>query len=208
MSFDMQTKSVDVSNNQALLCLQEWSRYVSETGDGQLTCSSNGEQFTIKVTNRNRETLEATLSDIKIRHTYAHFHEICAFGVPEISKHFGAIISGKSADNNTREITLRLYHDCEDGETWSKSFSFYDQIIPPAENAAIKAPKNDDENSALPVCAISHVPMNDPVTGPDGRNYERAVIIKWLHEHGTSPFTGLPMQVDQLITNYDLRGDK
>jgi len=56
-----------------------------------------------------------------------------------------------------------------------------------------------------PVCSITHAPLHDPVTGPDGRNYERSAIVKWLEEHGTSPFTGEPMSVDQLITNFDLR---
>lgn len=55
------------------------------------------------------------------------------------------------------------------------------------------------------VCPISHEPFRDPVTAPDGRNYERARITAWLQEHGTSPFTFLPMSVDELITNFALR---
>jgi len=43
--------------------------------------------------------------------------------------------------------------------------------------------------------------MNDPVTGTDGKNYERVAIEEWLREHGTSPWNRQHMTAVQLIPN-------
>ncbi len=55
------------------------------------------------------------------------------------------------------------------------------------------------------LCPITFERFKDPVTAPDGRNYERTAIVAWLKTHGTSPITLEPMKVEQLITNYGLR---
>jgi U-box domain len=57
-------------------------------------------------------------------------------------------------------------------------------------------PDVDDEG---PVCPITHEPFRDPVTAKDGRVYERAAITQWVSEHGTSPFTRQPLQVEDFL---------
>lgn len=48
--------------------------------------------------------------------------------------------------------------------------------------------------------------MADPVvcTG-DGQSYEKAAIRQWLDAHDSSPVTGQPLAVRDLIPNYALR---
>lgn len=48
--------------------------------------------------------------------------------------------------------------------------------------------------------------MVDPVLLPeDGQSYERAAIMDWLQQHGTSPLTGQPADAATLMPNYTLR---
>jgi len=37
------------------------------------------------------------------------------------------------------------------------------------------------------LCSITHQLMTDPVTDPEGNNYERSAIENWLKERSTSP---------------------
>ena len=43
--------------------------------------------------------------------------------------------------------------------------------------------------------------LDEPVCAPDGWTYEKADIVKWLNEHGSSPMTREPMQIAQLCPN-------
>ena len=54
-------------------------------------------------------------------------------------------------------------------------------------------------------CPITCDIMNDPVTGTDGKNYERAAIQEWLAEHGTSPWNRTHMTALQLTPNRVLK---
>ena len=54
-------------------------------------------------------------------------------------------------------------------------------------------------------CPITRDIMDDPVTASDGKNYERAAIVKWLVENDTSPSTNLPLASKTLTTNHELR---
>jgi U-box domain len=48
--------------------------------------------------------------------------------------------------------------------------------------------------------------MRDPVLcEADGQSYERAAIIAWLTEHGTSFVSKAPAQTQNLIPNHALR---
>ena len=56
-------------------------------------------------------------------------------------------------------------------------------------------------------CPITHEPFVDPVIDPEGNTYERAAIVEWVLQHGTSPVTRAALTVDQLVPNRILRGD-
>jgi hypothetical protein len=73
-------------------------------------------------------------------------------------------------------------------------------------NSIVDSIAKSKEVSVL-CCPLTLEPFKDPVTAPDGRNYERAAIVEWLNKKGTSPFTSQPMQIDQLITNFALKSD-
>ena len=48
--------------------------------------------------------------------------------------------------------------------------------------------------------------MTDPALLPaDGQTYERAAIVEWLQQHGTSPMTLQPAEVESLMPNHALR---
>jgi U-box domain len=48
--------------------------------------------------------------------------------------------------------------------------------------------------------------MTDPVLLPaEGQSYERSAIAAWLQQHGTSPMTGQPADVETLMPNFALR---
>lgn len=64
-----------------------------------------------------------------------------------------------------------------------------DDIVPPAEF----------------ICPITHELMNRPVFTSDGHTYERLAIVKWLHEHSTSPKTGAQLPDRDIRPNHSLR---
>jgi U-box domain len=50
------------------------------------------------------------------------------------------------------------------------------------------------------------VVMTNPALLPvDGQTCERAAIVEWLHQHGTSPLTRQPAEVESLMPNHALR---
>ncbi|UJR11784.1 hypothetical protein I4U23_015964 [Adineta vaga] len=55
------------------------------------------------------------------------------------------------------------------------------------------------------ICPITMELFRDPVIANDGRVYERAAITQWITEHGTSPFTREPLQVNELQPDDYLR---
>ena len=57
--------------------------------------------------------------------------------------------------------------------------------------------KSDTETEDL-ICPITLQIFRDPVVAADGRTYERAAIVQWIAEHGTSPFIRQPLNVNEL----------
>ena len=55
------------------------------------------------------------------------------------------------------------------------------------------------------LCSIMHTLLVDPVIGTDGRTYERKNIERYLQDHPISPFTRLPMTIDDLVPNLAIR---
>ncbi|CAF1025261.1 unnamed protein product [Adineta ricciae] len=55
------------------------------------------------------------------------------------------------------------------------------------------------------VCPITLELFRDPVIASDGRVYERAAITQWINDHGTSPFTRQPLQLNELLPDDHLR---
>ena len=43
--------------------------------------------------------------------------------------------------------------------------------------------------------------MITPVIAADGHTYEKQAITCWLEDHDTSPVTGRPLEIMQLINN-------
>jgi hypothetical protein len=64
--------------------------------------------------------------------------------------------------------------------------------------------ENTDENDEL-ICPITLELFRDPVRAKDGHVYERQAITKWILEHGTSPLTREPLQINDLQTDERLR---
>eukprot|EP00672_Neobodo_designis_P027696 CAMPEP_0174853662 /NCGR_PEP_ID=MMETSP1114-20130205/29385_1 /TAXON_ID=312471 /ORGANISM="Neobodo designis, Strain CCAP 1951/1" /LENGTH=850 /DNA_ID=CAMNT_0016088323 /DNA_START=39 /DNA_END=2591 /DNA_ORIENTATION=+ len=67
---------------------------------------------------------------------------------------------------------------------------------------------NSSPSDVIPaayVCPIGQDLMTDPVIGTDGNTYERAHIVAWLREHGTSPLTRERMDAAALVPNRNLR---
>jgi hypothetical protein len=60
------------------------------------------------------------------------------------------------------------------------------------------------ENDDL-TCPITLEPFRDPVLAKDGHVYEREAITRWIFEHGTSPFTREPLQINDLQPDDHLR---
>jgi hypothetical protein len=55
----------------------------------------------------------------------------------------------------------------------------------------------DDEIS----CPITCEYFRNLVTAEDNRVYERDAIVKWINEHGTSPFTRQVLHINRLVPN-------
>ena len=55
------------------------------------------------------------------------------------------------------------------------------------------------------VCPITLEVFRDPLIAQDGHAYEREAITKWILEHGTSPLTREPLQIDLLQADERLR---
>ncbi|UJR18693.1 hypothetical protein I4U23_005600 [Adineta vaga] len=55
------------------------------------------------------------------------------------------------------------------------------------------------------ICPITMELFRDPVIANDGRVYERSAITQWINEHGTSPFTRQPLQLNELLPDDHLR---
>lgn len=67
-------------------------------------------------------------------------------------------------------------------------------------------PEKKEEETEEFISPIYYGIMKDPCIAPDGHTYERADIVKWMNEHGTSPITRMPMTAAQLYTNKALQG--
>ena len=70
---------------------------------------------------------------------------------------------------------------------------------------ALQKVRREERRKKL-ICPISHEIMLDPVIAADGTTYERQQIERWLHDHDTSPLTGLPLAHKELLPNL-LAGD-
>jgi hypothetical protein len=55
------------------------------------------------------------------------------------------------------------------------------------------------------ICPITLSVFRDPVIAKDGHAYERTAISRWILEHGTSPLTREPLQIEDLIPAIHLR---
>jgi hypothetical protein len=64
--------------------------------------------------------------------------------------------------------------------------------------------KNDIKNDDL-ICPITFQIFRDPVIAGDGHTYERAAIVRWISEHGTSPLTRQPLNINELQADDYLR---
>ncbi len=64
--------------------------------------------------------------------------------------------------------------------------------------------KSEVETDDL-ICPITLRIFYDPVVAADGRTYERAAIVRWITEHGTSPFTRQPLKINELQSDDYLR---
>ncbi|VDN32531.1 unnamed protein product [Gongylonema pulchrum] len=54
--------------------------------------------------------------------------------------------------------------------------------------------------SALYTCSISGEPADVPVVSPvSGRIFDKRLIVKYINEHGTDPFTNDKLTVDQVV---------
>ncbi len=62
------------------------------------------------------------------------------------------------------------------------------------------AKSNDDL-----ICPITLQIFRDPVIAGDGHTYERAAIVRWILEHGTSPLTRQPLNLNELQADDYLR---
>ncbi|CAF1391839.1 unnamed protein product [Adineta steineri] len=51
------------------------------------------------------------------------------------------------------------------------------------------------------LCPITHQIFKDPVLAEDGHTYERESIVQWVQNHGTSPLTRQPLNINQLRSN-------
>ena len=60
------------------------------------------------------------------------------------------------------------------------------------------------ENDDL-TCPITLELFRDPVVAKDGHVYEREAITRWILQHGTSPFTREPLQINDLRPDDRLR---
>jgi hypothetical protein len=64
--------------------------------------------------------------------------------------------------------------------------------------------KSDVEKDDL-ICPITLRVFQDPVVAADGHTYERAAIVRWITEYGTSPFTRQPLNINELQADDYLR---
>jgi hypothetical protein len=64
--------------------------------------------------------------------------------------------------------------------------------------------KSDIDKEDL-ICPITLQMFRDPVVAGDGQTYERAAIVQWITEHGTSPITRQPLNINELQSDDYLR---
>ena len=60
-------------------------------------------------------------------------------------------------------------------------------------------------NLDLISCPINREIISDPVTASDGYTYERASIIRWMHQNTHSPVTSEPMSSTALFPNHSIK---
>lgn len=75
----------------------------------------------------------------------------------------------------------------------------------PEEAAAKEKPAVPPGTPEWVLCPLTKSVMKDPVVMQDGNTYERAAILMWLEEHGTSPTTGEPLSKENPVPNHSLR---
>jgi hypothetical protein len=61
---------------------------------------------------------------------------------------------------------------------------------------------NDDHEL---ICPITLEIFRNPVLAQDGHAYEREAIIRWIQQHGTSPFTRQILHVEELCDDDHLK---
>jgi len=65
-----------------------------------------------------------------------------------------------------------------------------------------------EESKTFPLvflCPFSHKPLKNPVTDSEGITYENEEILKHLIDNSTSPITGKPLKISDLVTNSPLK---
>uniref|UniRef100_A0A6B2LRJ2 U-box domain-containing protein n=1 Tax=Arcella intermedia TaxID=1963864 RepID=A0A6B2LRJ2_9EUKA len=55
------------------------------------------------------------------------------------------------------------------------------------------------------ICPITQQIMEDPVIAVDGHSYEREAIIQWIKQRPDSPISRVPLSIEQLKPNNELK---
>lgn len=55
------------------------------------------------------------------------------------------------------------------------------------------------------ICPITLELFRDPVKAKDGHVYERRAITRWILQHGTSPLTRQPLEINDLVADDELQ---
>merc|ERR1719375_474907 len=102
-----------------------------------------------------------------------------------------------------------------------------DSLWQDADDAGSESSEDDDEDNAenderTPLLETENIPpypafpdkamcelgggmMRDPVQTPDGHLFDRPVLEDWVHQNGTDPITGAPLEMTSCVASNELQ---
>jgi hypothetical protein len=122
-------------------------------------------------------------------------------------KRFGIQANGRRAGGAREPGPESLWQD--EGDAGSESSEDDDEVN---EEGDERTPLLETENippyPAFPdkaLCELGGGMMRDPVQTPDGHLFDRPVLEDWVHQNGTDPITGAPLEMTSCVASNELQ---
>lgn len=162
--------------------LEEQRHYLRKVKDFKDTCSSMEAVISI-LQSRNTELQQSLL----ILNRQAQERNNANDSHANVTGGNGAVLASKSKENHINANDVK----------------FMSSIL--KLDSQHSSETNTPEPHSSIVCPITYEVFEDPVVASDGHTYEKAAILEWVKNKGTSPLTGAPLEKMTFYPNQSIK---